>query len=199
MDVASHQPGCVPDTTRFFITGIRSNRGFTLIELMVAVALLAILVGYAQPALQTLLFKEAQTTAINSLIGHLQLARSEAIMRNSDVVVCKSSDGAYCIKSGEWEQGWLVFEDQNHDRARDNEERILASHSRLTNIDIYYRAFGSNHYVTFHGNGLTTTNGTYTFCSPREDLPPQGLILYKTGRARISPLRNDGSPLRCPA
>ena len=70
--------------------------GFTLIELLVVVALAAILQSLAAPALSGMVNSMRLTTAVNSLLSSLHLARSEAIKRNSRAVVCKSASGDAC-------------------------------------------------------------------------------------------------------
>lgn len=79
--------------------------GFTLVELMVVVAVLAVLQTLAAPAFSGLVSSMRLSTAANSLFSSLLLARSEAIKRNSRAVVCKSATGYACTTSGGWEQG----------------------------------------------------------------------------------------------
>jgi len=199
MDVASSEPGCARCTTRFFTSTVRLHcHGFTLIELLVAMAILAILLSYAIPSTRSFIDGQRKITQLNDMAATLYLARSEAIMRNSDVVVCKSSDAQTCISSGEWDQGWLVFEDQDGDRTPSADEAIIASHAPLNGTRLYYRAFGSNHYIVYHPQGITRTNGTYTFCGAAGDESARALIVYKTGRVRSSNTRSDGTPLVCP-
>lgn len=199
MDVASYQPGCATRTTRFFTSGPHyPGHGFSLIEMMVSLAVLAILSAYAYPAFDSMLQRQRQATSINALISTLYHVRSEAIMRNRDVMVCKSRDGLDCTRSGEWEQGWLVFEDSNRNRVRDSNEGVISRQPALNKITIYYRAFGSDHYLIYTAAGITKTNGTYTFCDASGAVGARAVIVYKTGRPRTSATRSDGDPLRCP-
>ncbi|KAF1709464.1 pre-pilin like leader sequence [Pseudoxanthomonas kalamensis DSM 18571] len=90
------------------ISHIRQNDGFTLIELMVTVAVLAILVTLAVPSFTSLINSNRLTGQANSLVADLQLARSEAIRRNRTITVCRSTDGATCAgATGAWET-WLT-------------------------------------------------------------------------------------------
>jgi type IV fimbrial biogenesis protein FimT len=175
-----------------------AGRGFTLIELVVTMALLAIVTAYSLPSLNNFITRQRQVSSINLLLSSLYLARSEAVMRSNDVMVCKSSNGNSCTTTGEWEQGWLLFEDRDSDRLLDSDEPIIASQQPMKEITIYYRAFGSKNYIVYTANGITNTNGTYTFCDPSGNATPRALIVYKTGRPRTSPTRSDGSPLTCP-
>ncbi len=198
MEVASSKPGCVPYTTRFFTYKALHSHGFTLIELLVAMAILLILFSYAIPSTRSFIAGQRKIADINLIVSAHYLARSEAIIRNSDVVICKSSDGQTCVTHGEWEQGWVVFEDRNGDRILNAEEKILARQESLPGITLYYRGFGSNHYIAYHPQGTTKTNGTYTFCDSGGSESARAVIIYKTGRVRSSNTHSDGSALTCP-
>lgn len=66
---------------------MESSRGFTLVELMIVIALIAIISGIAVPSYQAMMESNRQTSARNSLVGALQLARSEAVARRTAVSV----------------------------------------------------------------------------------------------------------------
>lgn len=74
----------------------RPSAGFTLIELMVTVAVLAVLVGIAAPGFRRIIHANRLTTAANEVVAALQAARVEAIRRNSRVTLCPSTDGSTC-------------------------------------------------------------------------------------------------------
>lgn len=91
-------------------------RGFTLVELLVALAVAVILVTVAVPGFSTLMQDNRLVTAVNRFHAAHSLARSEAIRRRRDVVICNSAAPGACAGGGGWEQGWLVFEDLDRDR-----------------------------------------------------------------------------------
>jgi len=83
--------------------------GFTLIELMITLVILAILVGVAVPSFRDATLSSRLRAFSNDLVSSIHLARSEAIKRNSAVTLCASSNGTSCAGSGGWEQGWIVL------------------------------------------------------------------------------------------
>lgn len=85
------------------------SKGFTLIELMVTIAVLAIVVTVAAPSFSGLLADNRASALANELQGALQLARSEAIKRRETVTVCRSNaDQDECADGTNWAGGWLV-------------------------------------------------------------------------------------------
>jgi type IV fimbrial biogenesis protein FimT len=83
-------------------------RGFTLIELMVTIMVLAVLLGLGVPSFREAALSSRVTSYANDLVASVQLARSEAIKRNAPVTLCASSDGTVCEDEGGWEVGWIV-------------------------------------------------------------------------------------------
>jgi type IV fimbrial biogenesis protein FimT len=90
-------------------------RGFTLIELMVTLAIMAVLMKVAAPGMQTLYKSSRVQTEVSQFIGDIQFAKAEAIKRGQPVTMCPSSDGNTCLALGTttWGSGWIVFNDVN--------------------------------------------------------------------------------------
>ncbi|RKT46775.1 GspH/FimT family pseudopilin [Thiocapsa rosea] len=85
----------------------RKADGFSLIELLFSISILAILLGLGIPSFQGLIERNRVTSATNELITTLQLARSTAIRRNEVVSICPLVDANTC--GGSWSSGWMVF------------------------------------------------------------------------------------------
>lgn len=83
--------------------------GFTLVELMVTIAIVAILAAIAFPSFEASMRSNRLATTNNELIASLSLARSEAVKSVRGSGVCASADGTAC--DGEWTDGWLVWQD----------------------------------------------------------------------------------------
>ncbi|WP_228893420.1 GspH/FimT family protein [Pseudoduganella aquatica] len=110
----------------------RATAGLTLIELLVALALAAILAGAAAPSLQSLLQKQLLRAALNDVQGAIALTRSLAIARGG-VVLMAPHDA-----SGDaWERGWTVFADRNGNRRPDpGEERYAVQQPMADGIHL---------------------------------------------------------------
>lgn len=89
---------------------MNNQRGFTLIELMVTITVLAVLLGIGIPSFRSMIENNRIAAASNDLVSALQLARSEAIKRGIPVVLCASSDQSSCstATSPVWINGWVA-------------------------------------------------------------------------------------------
>lgn len=103
-----------------------SDKGFTLIEMMITVVIAALLLTAVVPSFEAFIANNRLSTQANAFIGALKLARSEAIKRNQHVTLCRSGDGQRCSNNTNgFEQGWIVFVDQQNPDVYDNGEPII--------------------------------------------------------------------------
>lgn len=134
--------------------GMRAcSRGFTLVELLVTLAVAAILLALATPSLAELLRGNRLAAANNELVTALNVARAEALRRGRPVTVCASADQRSCAASTNWATGWVVFEDTVNSgapsapaaRAAGDDNRLIAVSPAadagfvLTGADQWYR------------------------------------------------------------
>ncbi|MAS09307.1 GspH/FimT family pseudopilin [Salinisphaera sp.] len=91
------------------IAEIRATRGFSLLELLVTIAVAAILLAVAIPSYRSVVQRNAMAATVNDLVGDLNYARSQAVTRGQRVFMCKSGGNSTCNADGDWSQGWLVY------------------------------------------------------------------------------------------
>jgi type IV fimbrial biogenesis protein FimT len=160
----------------------RSRRragGFTLIELLVTLAIAAILVALAAPAMSSFLAEQAAAGNADELAATFRSARSEAIKRSASVTVCASSDGATCDEGDEadWAAGWIVA------TASGSVLRVQNSLSAMSSLD------GDVGKVTFASNGLVTDGGNsdFTFVPTGGDTALQRVVhLDVQGKVQVT-------------
>ncbi len=87
--------------------------GFTLIELMITLALLAILATIAAPSVRDSIRNARMTSAANDFLTDLSIARAEAVKRGVPTAICTSSNGTSCTGTT-WNQGWIIFTDSEN-------------------------------------------------------------------------------------
>ena len=90
------------------------SKGFTIIEILITIAVAAILLGVAVPSLQNFTANSQVAAASNSIVSGLNLARSTAVTLGERVAICHSSDESTCstvdAMDKDWDKGWIVFE-----------------------------------------------------------------------------------------
>ncbi len=171
------------------------GNGFSLIEVIVTLAIAAIVLSIGVPSFQSYTQNNRQTIAINELATALQFARNSAITHRTRTAMCKSSDGANCTTDGTWTQGWIVFSDANNNNTLDAGENTLRVHGAVQgNVTISGNANTAD-LVAFNPQGiLASLNGRITYCDSRGHNYATALFISRAGRVRFE---NNGSLLSC--
>lgn len=164
----------------------------TLIELMVTIAIAAILAGLAAPSFKEMMANNQLKSHASSLLSSLLQARSEAIKRNGQIVLCKSANGKECTTAGGWQQGWVMFADADGDGVLDAGETVIQRTEPLTG-NFSLTAIISDevvvHRLTYAGSG--SANGgevevTFLLCKVGSfSGKAREIVLSPTGRPKI--------------
>lgn len=144
------------------------GRGFTLLELMVAVAVVAIVAAIGYPAMTSLVSNSSLGGAANEMVATLQLARLEALRLNRTVTVCRSTDGLRCSTGAVW-NSWITIADRDRDGAADDVLRVsslpaavqLRASEAIKNSRIAFRPDG-----LAHAAGGSLLNAWVAVCVP---------------------------------
>jgi type IV fimbrial biogenesis protein FimT len=165
--------------------------------MLVVIAIVGILAVQAVGSAATMLSLLRLKSASQAFFNDLSYARSEAVKRNSRVVLCISADGAQCAMEGGWEQGWLIFQDQNDNAQVDADEPVLA---RMGALQAPLRLTGNRNvsrYVSYSAIGFTNLTsgafqaGTFTLCDTSGTLDEgRYIVLSSLGRPRVAKARN---------
>lgn len=159
------------------------SQGFTLIELMVTITIVAVLAGLAAPSFNSAILSNKLTGFANSFVASAQLARSEAIKRNAVVRVCRSADGASCATSGTWQQGWIVFHDINNDGVVDTNETLIQVQQALS---ADYHFTGDSYDIAFQSTGGIQALRTLSLCRATPSAGSQERIVKVSATGRTS-------------
>ena len=168
------------------------RRGFTVIELMVTLAIAGILAAMAVPAFQSVFLTMRLSTYANDLVAASMLARSTAISQNAGVSMCPSSDGATCGGSG-WENGYLIVCQSNDGAVCTN-----TASATPTTIVLHRQAKTADGWkitpadglssIVFQPTGSGSTTASLTICRllPSPGTNERIVRISPTGRASVT-------------
>lgn len=163
----------------------KAQSGFTLIEVMVVVALVAILASLAVPSWTQLLVRNSVRTSINDFSLSLQFARSQAVLLNSPVTLCPSNDGVNCTAS-DYAAGWIV---RVGPAANSAGQRILQDVLQRDRVTITADHAGAQFIFLPNGspgNGFAGSTVTIAPVATGFATMTRRLCINRTGRIRVS-------------
>ncbi len=162
---------------------IQSSRqyGFTLIELAIALAIVAILATIGTQSFASVLHAARASSAGSSLLESLTLARSAAASHEVDVVLCPSSDGTSCTAGFHWESGWIAFADIHEDGERSADEPIVHVQAAL-GAKVHLITSSGRTRIRFQPNGGNAgSNATFTLCDGRGPTRATAFVMANSG------------------
>lgn len=160
------------------------HQGFTALELIITMAIIAILLTMGVPAFQNYGWNLRMKTAMDMLQTDLKLARGHAISHNSKAVICPADDENGCSGKPAWQNGWMVFTDINGDRNKQASEPLLKYSGALARLNI--NSSSSRTYLRFFPNGTAPgSNTTIRFCDRRGAAYSGAITISNSGRIRL--------------
>jgi len=173
----------------------RNAQGYTLIEAMVAMAILAIGTTIAVPAMRELLQHQRAIAATSALTTQLQLARMAAVTYRQPAVLCPSSSGSACDSSTDWSGGWILFMDPNGNRELDPGEDVVRVESARNSRTLRLPGSQGRPRVRYMPDGRSAgSNLTISVCSSDGSLL-RAVIVNNAGRPRVA---RPTAPTSCP-
>ncbi|WP_163134333.1 GspH/FimT family pseudopilin [Agarivorans sp. Alg241-V36] len=162
-------------------------KGFTLLELMIAVAILVIVMVIAVPSLQSLMQENKQKVTRDLLVSSLVVAQQEAIRNNLSTYVCPTTNGTSCESAWGANKGWLVYLDSNRDGLLSSSTQVIASYPKPESAEVRYSDTASAARTTsrFFPTGHALA-GTLTVCAPTNDYDDQRITITRMGRVEYA-------------
>ena len=172
------------------------NTGLSLLELLLAIALLAIILAATAPSLGGIIEQRRGDEAMRLLRSAIEFTRGEAVSSGGLATLCPSADGQSC--GGRWREGMIAFMDRNGDRVPDSGDALpRAFRFSAPAGNLRWRSFGNRQYLQMTAMGFTRNqNGSFTWCPANGDArQARQLILNAAGRLREAEDR-DGDGIR---
>lgn len=164
--------------------------GFTIIELIVTLTVLGVLLGIAVPQFTDFLRNSRRAATINELVGSLSYARSEAVRRGVQVVVCKTVTGTACVSGAgtTWQAGWLSFINTDADSPPvvDAGETVLKVRMDQNGGYQLLPSVNVTDFIAFGTDGSALQAGSFTYCDSRGVSRARAVVVSGVGRVRLS-------------
>lgn len=175
------------------LNGRRASGAFSLVELMVVIAIAATLLAIAVGDLRAMIRQQQLRTALGDMFGAIDLTRSHAIALGRRVHMAPTS--------GEWRDGWTVFVDEDGDGRPTAADRLVSVHGPLAEGIAVTSAFTSTaipDYITYNGGGrscsqASTMAARWGTLSLSVDGQVRRIKINMLGRARACNPARDGA------
>ncbi len=185
---------CIPRRASLGLGCGIAAAGWSLIELMIVLAVAALLLTAAAPQYGDWVARYQVANEAQQLAESMNLARAEAIKRGQRVNLCRTADRQRCGSGGGWDAGWLVYVDINRNGHIDDDEPLLRTESAAASGIRVTANRPLTDYVSYTslGNARLLSGalqmGTFTLCRP--GFPEVRVVLANSGRARVESSRD---------
>jgi type IV fimbrial biogenesis protein FimT len=175
-----------------------NNRGFSALELLITMALITILLALGVPGLRTYLQNQRIRATAASLHAELSLARNEAINLDQHVIACPGNAETGCAEHSNWHRGWLIFVDENDDRAWQTGEPLLRRTNEQPNV-LATSASSRRQIRFFPGGSAPGSNAGIVICDHRGYQKGRKIVISNSGRIRQdNPVASDQAACMLP-
>jgi type IV fimbrial biogenesis protein FimT len=187
---------------------MKKHTGFTLIELMITLAILSILFTAGLPKMSIFFKGNRMVTNTNDLLAGLNIARSEAIKAGGRVTICKSANAGSaspaCSTTGGWESGWFVFVDSDATKgtySSSSDGPVVRINAGASGSKVTITVPATNNignFVSFTSRGVpkasngASQSGVFRVCDDRGlknvsgNVVARGIVLGASGRVRTT-------------
>lgn len=163
---------------------MNKHRGFTLIELMITLAVAAIVLTIGIPSFSDFVKNNRLVGYANEFVAAAHLARSEAIKRRRYGYICASSNQSSCTGGTNWAVGWITWVDDNGDGTPQSGELLRAR--QALDGTVSYTSNGATRF-RFDPMGISPTTGVITMCDDRTGEQGRTINVSNSGRVAINP------------
>ncbi len=154
--------------SRYRMKKMNKNCGFTLVELLITILILSIMLTFAVPSFKETIDKNQVLVAANDLLADIRLARNEAIIQNTPITLCSSTNGTSCTATY-FSKGWIIL--RNSDNIILSVRGKLSGADQMQNLDtgdihssgITYLPSGRRNQVSSPGELIIFEKGNYAY------------------------------------
>ena len=174
---------------------LKQQTGLTIIELMIAIAVLFVVMSVGVPSFERIMVTNQLAGQTNNFISSLNFARSEAVKRKQNLVICHTSNTNDCTGSAGYEDGWLVYVDVNRDANFDSGTDIIVWTNEELSSNLTLRGNTNiQDEIVFRGNGrpAPNNNGTLILCKENDLTKTRAIVISPSGRVRVTALGPNG-------
>jgi len=170
------------------------SQGFTLVELIITLTLVAVVAGFAAPSVVHMIRENAVAAMNNQIVADIQFTRSEAIKRNTPVTICAANSNLNaCIQGNDWSRGWIAFvETISLNGTVDANEPIVRVNQGASSGTMTIRTSTSGNiagHIAFQGNGFpvippagTLPNTDFLVCENNTTTYSRSVRINQSGR-----------------
>ncbi len=166
------------------------QRGFSIVELMIVIAVAGLLLATAAPSFISTMRENRIVSQTNEVLGALALARSEGAKRSSvTITLCPSVTGTACADTVSWENGWIIMVDVDADATLDvSDGDTIIKYFQPLSGDNTLRTVGFDSAKSFQISslGAPSSAGSFVVCDSRGNAFAKAVVILVSGQTRIA-------------